>query len=72
MASSCPGNGRKMWPELVGMHGQEAARMIETQNKMVKAIIVDKDALLILNFDCNRVWVKVDKSGIVAVIPQLG
>ncbi|GAA0174735.1 hypothetical protein LIER_41771 [Lithospermum erythrorhizon] len=72
MASSCPGRGKKLWPELLGVDGKDAARMIENQNKMVDAIIVDKDDGLVQNFDCNRVWVKVDKHGIVAEVPRVG
>lgn len=65
--------GKSSWPELVGKAGKEAEKIIEKENPLVDAIIVDEGSMVILDFRCDRVWVWVDsKTGIVTRTPFIG
>ncbi|WJX12037.1 hypothetical protein P8452_02577 [Trifolium repens] len=64
--------GKNTWPEVVGMDGDEAAKKIERENEKVDAIVVPVGYVVIMDFRCNRVWVWVDKHGIVTRVPKIG
>ncbi|KAG8655389.1 hypothetical protein MANES_04G036766v8 [Manihot esculenta] len=64
MTSICPPD-KDAWPELVGVDGDFVVATIEKENKDVNAILVMLDDFVIMNFNCNRVWVIVDKNNIV-------
>ncbi|XP_058203770.1 glu S.griseus protease inhibitor-like [Rhododendron vialii] len=70
MSSSC--QGKSSWPELVGAQGKTAEATIERENPLVNAQIVKEGSSVILNFDCTRVWVWVDKDGVVTRVPIIG
>uniref|UniRef100_A0A6N2NID7 Uncharacterized protein n=1 Tax=Salix viminalis TaxID=40686 RepID=A0A6N2NID7_SALVM len=70
MASIC--KGKSSWPELLGADGKSAAATIERENPLVKPIIVPEGSGIIENFRCDRVWVWVDKYGIVYIVPVIG
>ncbi|CAA6658950.1 unnamed protein product [Spirodela intermedia] len=63
---------KSSWPELVGDPGTVAVRTIKRQNRLVKPIIVEEGKHVIENFLCSRVWVWVNKRGIVTRIPRIG
>uniref|UniRef100_A0A6N2N3C0 Uncharacterized protein n=1 Tax=Salix viminalis TaxID=40686 RepID=A0A6N2N3C0_SALVM len=52
--------------------GKSAAATIERENPLVKPIIVPEGSGVIENFRCDRVWVWVDKYGIVYIVPVIG
>jgi hypothetical protein len=54
------------------MDGDEAAKKIERENEKVDAIVVPVGYVVIMDFRCNRVWVWVDKHGIVTRVPKMG
>ncbi|KAI8011137.1 hypothetical protein LOK49_LG06G02779 [Camellia lanceoleosa] len=60
------------WPELLGAEGKIAAAAIERENPLVKAVIVPIEAIVIDDFVCYRVRVRIDKSGIVVKVPVAG
>ncbi|XP_008777397.2 glu S.griseus protease inhibitor-like [Phoenix dactylifera] len=64
--------GKSSWPELVGVEGKEAAKIIERENPAVNAIIVTVGESVIQNFLCGRVWVWVNEDGKVARVPKIG
>ncbi|CAA6658948.1 unnamed protein product [Spirodela intermedia] len=64
--------GKSSWPELVGYTGIHAAAIIENQNHLVDAIIVKEGSSVPLDYRCNRVWVWVNKLGIVFKTPIIG
>ncbi|AES61052.1 putative proteinase inhibitor I13, potato inhibitor I [Medicago truncatula] len=64
--------GKSSWPELVGVEGKVAEATIERENPLVNAIIVPEGSAVILDFRCDRVWVWVDKDGIVFKVPTIG
>ncbi|KAI4369651.1 hypothetical protein MLD38_018072 [Melastoma candidum] len=64
--------GKDSWPELVSMDGHQAAATIEAENHNVKANIIDEKSLVIQNFDCTRVWVRVNSEGKVSETPKIG
>ncbi|KAH7522163.1 hypothetical protein FEM48_Zijuj07G0109100 [Ziziphus jujuba var. spinosa] len=70
MSTEC--EGKSSWPELVGKEGKVAEETIERENPLVDAIIVDKDAEVTTDFRCDRVWVRVNTSGIVVSVPTIG
>ncbi|CAK9318709.1 unnamed protein product [Citrullus colocynthis] len=71
MSTTC--KGKSSWPELVGKAGKEAEKIIEKENPLVDAIIVDEGSMVILDFRCDRVWVWVDsKTGVVTRTPFIG
>ncbi|KAF3456853.1 hypothetical protein FNV43_RR01507 [Rhamnella rubrinervis] len=70
MSTDC--KGKNSWPELVGQKGKVAEETIQRENPLVNAIVVDKDSVVTADFRCDRVWVRVDKSGIVVFTPIIG
>ncbi|KNA20987.1 hypothetical protein SOVF_047380 [Spinacia oleracea] len=66
----CP-SGKLSWPELNGMKGEEAAKIIKEENPRVNPIVWDKPWIP-LNYDCYRVFVIVDSDGIVIRPPMAG
>lgn len=64
--------GKSSWPELVGVDGKVAEGRIEKENPLVNAIIVPEGTSVPFDFRCDRVWVWVDKDGIVKQIPTIG
>ncbi|KAK9991898.1 hypothetical protein SO802_026883 [Lithocarpus litseifolius] len=63
---------KSSWPELVGVQGTVAEATIERENSYVDAVIVPEGSSVILDFRCDRVWVWVDKNGIVYRVPTIG
>ncbi|GMY27216.1 inhibitor of trypsin and hageman factor-like protein [Fagus crenata] len=73
MASGCEACvGKSSWPELVGVQGTVAEATIERENPLVNAVIVPEGSSVILDFRCDRVWVWVDKNGLVDKVPKIG
>ncbi len=64
--------GKSSWPELVGARGTVAEATIERQNPLVNAIIVPEGSSVTADFRCDRVWVWVNKNGIVKRVPSIG
>ncbi|XP_058085500.1 proteinase inhibitor-like [Magnolia sinica] len=78
MASECTGKqlfhhaGKNQWPELLNVTGEVAKTTIERENPSVTAYIIDEDAIVIQDFRCDRVWVRVNTYGVVTRIPKIG
>ncbi|KAL2238008.1 UNVERIFIED_CONTAM: hypothetical protein Sindi_0992500 [Sesamum indicum] len=71
MAFIC--EGKKAWPELVGVSGKIAVKTIEEENSLVTAIIVPPTQPWIpADFRCGRVFVFVDDEGNVKRVPTIG
>ncbi|CAN0898337.1 Proteinase inhibitor [Linum grandiflorum] len=70
MSSSCP--GKNSWPELLGRNGDEAAAVIERQNRRVDAIVLREGTPVTRDFRCDRVWVWVNDDRVVTSIPRAG
>ncbi|KAG6582360.1 hypothetical protein SDJN03_22362, partial [Cucurbita argyrosperma subsp. sororia] len=69
--SSC--EGKSSWPELVGKVGKDAEKIIEKENPLVDAIIVDEGSNVPFDFRCDRVWVWVSPTTkIVTRTPVIG
>lgn len=64
--------GKRSWPELVGAKGKVAEATIERENPLVNAIIVAEGSSVIANFQCDRVWVWINKEGFVYQVPTIG
>lgn len=64
--------GKSSWIELNGINGEQAAQIIESENKNVKAIVVPASNSGTTDFSCFRVRVKVDSQGIVTSTPRIG
>ncbi|MQL96042.1 hypothetical protein Taro_028717 [Colocasia esculenta] len=64
--------GKSSWPELVGVKGTKAEATIERENYRVDAIIVSEGSSVITDFRCDRVWVWVNRHGIVTRTPFIG
>ncbi|KAJ6376313.1 PROTEIN putative EXPRESSED-RELATED [Salix viminalis] len=72
MTDVCSDTGKSSWPELVGINGEVAAKIIVRENPKVGAAIVKEGMMVTMDFRCDRVRVWVDKYGIVKDIPQIG
>ncbi|KAL1547154.1 hypothetical protein AAHA92_23661 [Salvia divinorum] len=68
--SSCP--GKTSWPELVGKNGDDAAAVVESENRHVNAIVLKDGTPVTRDFRCDRVWVWVDDHGVVVRAPKVG
>ncbi|CAL9023607.1 unnamed protein product [Prunus brigantina] len=66
----CPGAGKKSWPEVVGQSGEDAAAKIERENHNVRAIVILEGSATTLDRRCDRVWVWVNRNGIVTKAPK--
>ncbi|KAH7522167.1 hypothetical protein FEM48_Zijuj07G0109500 [Ziziphus jujuba var. spinosa] len=66
--------GKSSWPELVGKGGKVAEQIIERENPLVDAIIVEEGTIVPVNVvpQCDRVWVWVNNYGIVTRVPVIG
>lgn len=64
--------GRKTWPEVVGMTGEEAKKQIEEESPGISVHIVPQNSFVTMDFRTNRVRVYVDSSGKVANAPKVG
>ncbi|OWF37035.1 Glu S.griseus protease inhibitor [Mizuhopecten yessoensis] len=64
--------GKYSWPELVGVSGEVAVKVIEKENSLVTAFILPINQPVGGPFFCNRVRVFVDADGIVVVVPVIG
>ncbi|EXB81308.1 Proteinase inhibitor [Morus notabilis] len=64
--------GKKSWPELVGVSGEIATATIERENPTVHAIIKRQGTGVTDDLKCNRVWVWVDAHGVVTTVPMIG
>ncbi|KAL2238012.1 UNVERIFIED_CONTAM: Trypsin inhibitor, partial [Sesamum indicum] len=62
---------KNSWPELVGVCGEIAVKTIEKENPLVTAVLVPPAAPT-FDLRCERVFVFVDKKGIVIWVPTLG
>ena len=63
----------KMWPELLGVTGYEACKVIEKWNSNIKAVPVVWNIRRTQDWCTNRVWVNLDKpDGVVVVVPRIG
>ncbi|KAG5012494.1 hypothetical protein AAZX31_09G097300 [Glycine max] len=65
-------NGKFSWPELVGVQGTVAEATIERENPSVNAIIVPLGSVVTTDLRSDRVWVWVNKDGIVNRVPKIG
>lgn len=64
--------GKSSWPELVGVEGKVAEATIERENPLVNAQIVAEGSSVPFDFRCDRVWVWINKDGIVKQVPHIG
>ncbi|KAJ9543574.1 hypothetical protein OSB04_023281 [Centaurea solstitialis] len=64
--------GKSEWPELVGRRGDVAVQTIERENSLVDAMLTPVGSPVTGDFLCNRVRVRVNRSGIVVQIPEIG
>ncbi|PRQ36383.1 putative proteinase inhibitor I13, potato inhibitor I [Rosa chinensis] len=53
--------GKDSWPELVGAKATKTEAKIESENDLVKVVMVKEGSYVIDDFRCNRVRVWVDK-----------
>ena len=63
--------GKSSWPELVGINGEAAAKIIKSENPKVRVSIVEEGMMVSQEIRCDRVRVWVDKNGIVKDIPSI-
>ncbi|KAL1342061.1 hypothetical protein HN51_028640 [Arachis hypogaea] len=70
MSTGC--EGKSSWPELVGFEGTVAEARIERENPLVNAIIVPEGSIVTTDYRCDRVWVWINKAGIVKRVPIIG
>ncbi|KAJ6998549.1 hypothetical protein D5086_011440 [Populus alba] len=71
MTDVCSDTGKSSWPELVGINGEAAAKIIESENPKVRVSIVEEGMMVTQEIRCDRVRVWVDKNGIVKDIPSI-
>ncbi|KAJ6931273.1 hypothetical protein NC652_014688 [Populus alba x Populus x berolinensis] len=71
MTDVCSDTGKSSWPELVGINGEAAAKIIESENPKVRVSIVEEGMVVTQEIRCDRVRVWVDKNGIVKDIPSI-
>lgn len=60
------------WPELVGMAGDEAKTLLESQVTDKQISIVPSDRMVTMDYRVDRIRIFVDKDGKVERAPQLG
>ena len=63
---------KSVWPEVVGMMGEQAKIIIEDEAEGVNGIIVPDDAYVSMDYRTDRVWIRVNTDGIVTVTPMIG
>ena len=64
--------GKKEWPELVGMDGEEAAKKIREENPGLDVSVLQVGSPVTLDFRTDRVRIFVDCNGKVAQPPTIG
>ncbi|KAA0049292.1 hypothetical protein IC582_012623 [Cucumis melo] len=64
--------GKRSWPQLVGVGGSVAKAIIERENPNVRAVVLEVGTPVTKDFRCNRVRVWVNKNGLVASPPTIG
>ncbi|KAI3668056.1 hypothetical protein L6452_43131 [Arctium lappa] len=64
--------GKRSWPELVGQRGDVAVVTIERENPRVDAFVILDGSDVTMDFRCDRVRVRVNRSGIVVQTPGIG
>ncbi|CAN1131733.1 Proteinase inhibitor [Linum perenne] len=69
MSSRCP--GKNSWPELLGRNGDEAAAVVERENRRVDAIVLREGTPVTRDFRCDRVWVWVNDDRVVTSVPRI-
>ncbi|PWA37568.1 trypsin/subtilisin inhibitor [Artemisia annua] len=63
----------KTWPELLGVTGYEACKVIEKWNSNIKAVPIMWNMIRTMDWCTNRVWVNLDKpDGVVVEVPKIG
>ncbi|KAF5193069.1 Glu S.griseus protease inhibitor [Thalictrum thalictroides] len=73
MADVCPGDsGKGIWPELLGVRGKVAVKVINKENPKLSVSIVEEGMMVTMDFRCDRVRVWVDKHGFVKEVPRIG
>ncbi|KAF5193036.1 Proteinase inhibitor i13 [Thalictrum thalictroides] len=73
MAGVCTGDlGKEIWPELLGVRGEVAVKVINKENPKLSVVIIEEGMMVTMEIDCERVRVWVDKNGIVNVVPRIG
>jgi hypothetical protein len=65
-------SAKSSWPELVGVEGKVAEATIQRENPLVNAIIVLEGSSVTDDLRNDRVWVWVNKDGIVTQVPTIG
>ncbi|KAJ8749462.1 hypothetical protein K2173_025657 [Erythroxylum novogranatense] len=72
MEEACPG-GKSSWPELVGINGEVAVKIIAKENPKIESVSIVKEGMMVtMDYRCDRVRVWIDKHGIVKQTPQIG
>ncbi|OMO49603.1 Proteinase inhibitor I13, potato inhibitor I [Corchorus olitorius] len=68
--ASCEGM-KTSWPELVGEEGEIARATIETEVPWIEVVIVSEGAApdIPLDYRCDRVWIWLNRRGIVTTVP---
>lgn len=61
--------GKAAWPELVGLSGEEARKIIMKENIRLETMIVPENSLVTYDVKNNRVRLFVDKEGRVIKTP---
>ncbi|PWA57993.1 Proteinase inhibitor I13 [Artemisia annua] len=64
--------GKRSWPELVGVTGEAAATTIERENPRVDGIVILNGSDTTTDFRCDRVFVRVNSRGIIVQVPSIG
>ncbi|GAB2287214.1 hypothetical protein Dimus_021595 [Dionaea muscipula] len=72
----CCTNGhdyKVQWPELLGMNGEAAERIVKSDNPLVTVILMLPGRVGTADFCCNRVWIFIDQNGNVTTpFPMVG
>ncbi|CAN1270691.1 Proteinase inhibitor [Linum perenne] len=63
--------GKNSWPELLGRNGDEAAAVVERENRRVDAIVLREGTPVTRDFRCDRVWVWVNDDRVVTSVPRI-
>ncbi|KAL5712228.1 hypothetical protein ACHQM5_014419 [Ranunculus cassubicifolius] len=72
MADFCRGIGKESWPELLGVCGEFAVKVIVRENHKVGVFIVKEGMMVTMDYRCDRVRVWVDANGLVKQVPKVG
>jgi len=63
---------KKEWPELVGVNGEEAKKIIQTEDPNLLVPVIPCGSCITMNYNNNRVMLFVDKNGNVVSAPRIG